>query len=82
MLDAAIYSIPHQRYGEEVAAAIRLRPGQSCRTQELREHCQGMLRYFKIPTSWRFVDEFPLTAPGKVQKFVLREQHLKECCGG
>jgi fatty-acyl-CoA synthase len=80
VLDAAVYSIPHEKYGEEVAAAIRLRPGRSCLSQQLREHCQGVLSYFKIPSSWRFVDEFPLTASGKIQKFVLREQHLKECC--
>ena len=76
VLDAAVYALPHEKYGEEVAAAIRLRPGCQVNGQELKEHCQGQLSYFKIPTRWRFVDEFPLTASGKIQKFVLREQHL------
>lgn len=75
VLDAAVYALPHEKYGEEVAAAIRLRPGQGADEQELRAHCKGHLSHFKIPTSWRFVEEFPLTASGKVQKFILRDSH-------
>lgn len=75
VLDAAVYALPHQKYGEEVAAAVRLRPGQQAEARLLKEYCQGQLSYFKIPTSWRFVDEFPLTASGKIQKFVLRDSH-------
>jgi fatty-acyl-CoA synthase len=76
VLDVAVYSIPHPKYGEEVAAALRLRPGHSATPEELRLFCQEELAYFKIPSQYRFVDEFPLTASGKVQKFVLRDGHL------
>lgn len=75
VLDAAVYAIPHAKYGEEVAAALRLR--RPVEFAELKEHCRGTLSYFKIPTSWRLVDEFPLTASGKIQKFVLRDRHLE-----
>ncbi|MFN8606462.1 MAG: AMP-binding protein [Vulcanimicrobiota bacterium] len=73
VLDAAVYAVPHPKYGEEVAAALRLR--RPVDFDELKRHCSGKLSYFKIPTSWRVVEEFPLTASGKIQKFVLRDQH-------
>lgn len=79
ILDASVYALPHAKYGEEVAAAVRLRPGHSLQGDELREHCKSQLAYFKVPTRFRVVEEFPLTASGKVQKFVLRELHLQEC---
>lgn len=75
VLDAAVYALPNEKYGEEVAAAIRLRPGHSVDSPELKEYCREHLSYFKIPSRWRFVDEFPLTASGKIQKFVLRDSH-------
>jgi len=80
ILDASVYALPHPKYGEEVAAALRLRPGHRLDPEELRQHCKSQLAYFKIPTRLRVVEEFPLTASGKIQKFVLRDQHLKECC--
>ncbi|MBS2035867.1 AMP-binding protein [bacterium] len=73
VMDVAVYAVPHPKYGEEVAAALRLRAPVDF--EELKSHCSGMLSYFKIPTQWRVVEEFPLTASGKIQKFVLREQH-------
>ncbi|MBN9418682.1 hypothetical protein ABS71_04565 [bacterium SCN 62-11] len=82
VLDVAVYGVAHERYGEEVAAAVRLRAGWEADGQALREHCRDHLSYFKIPTSWCFVEQFPLTASGKIQKFLLRQQHPKECCGG
>lgn len=75
VLDVAVYSVPSHKYGEEVAAALRVRPGQQVTGEELRQYCQDELAHFKIPAFWRFVEEFPLTASGKVQKFVLRETH-------
>ena len=76
VLDVAVYSIPSHKYGEEVAAALRLRPGQQVSPEDLRHFCREELAHFKIPTSYRYLDEFPLTASGKVQKFVLRERHV------
>lgn len=76
VLDVAVYGIASPKYGEEVAAAVRLRSGQTVEADELAQFCRARLAHFKAPTCYRFVDEFPLTASGKVQKFVLRQYHL------
>lgn len=74
--DAYVYAIPDEKYGEEVAAAIRLKSGESCSEDEVRSYCEGRIARFKIPRSVRFVEDFPMTASGKVQKFKLRELHV------
>ncbi len=71
--DAAVYGVSSDKFGEEVAAAVRLRAPAT--PDELREFLRGRLARFKIPRHFRFVAEFPLTASGKVQKFKLREEH-------
>jgi fatty-acyl-CoA synthase len=76
--DIYVYGIPDQKYGEEVAAAIRLKPGELAAPEEIREYCEGRIAKFKIPRHIRFMDSFPMTASGKVQKFKLREMHIKE----
>jgi fatty-acyl-CoA synthase len=76
--DVYVYGIPSEKYGEEVAAAIRLKNGASASVEELTEHCLGRLSKFKIPQYFRFMDSFPVTASGKVQRFKLREMHLAE----
>jgi fatty-acyl-CoA synthase len=73
--DVYVYGIPDERLGEEVAAAIRLKPGESSSLEEITSFCQGRIAKFKIPRSVRFVDAFPMTASGKVQKYKLREMH-------
>jgi fatty-acyl-CoA synthase len=75
--DVYIYGVPDERLGEEVAAAIRLKPEQTLTLEELREFCDGRIAKFKMPRQLRFVTEFPMTASGKIQKFKLREMHLK-----
>lgn len=74
--DAYVYGIPHEKYGEQVAAAIRLKPEQSATPEEIQSFCEDRLAKFKIPREIRFVDSFPMTASGKIQKFRLREMHL------
>jgi fatty-acyl-CoA synthase len=74
--DAYVYGVPHERLGEEVAAAIRLKPDVTLTLDELRAFCDGRIARFKIPRELRFVDSFPMTASGKIQKFKLREMHL------
>jgi fatty-acyl-CoA synthase len=66
------------RYGEAVCAFIVLKPGQSAGAEEIRGFCQGQIAHFKIPPHIRFVPDFPLTATGKPQKFVMREQMMRE----
>lgn len=76
VLDAAVYGVPCSKFGEEVAAAIRVRPGQSLCLEDLQGFCRSRLARFKVPRHIRLVDEFPLTASGKIQKYRLRETHL------
>jgi fatty-acyl-CoA synthase len=76
--DVYVYAIKSEFFGEEVAAAVRLKPGAAATADELKAFCQGQLARFKIPKYWRFVTEFPQTASGKIQKYKLREQHEQE----
>ena len=79
--DAYVYAISSERLGEDVAAAVRLRPGAVTSAEELIAGCDGKLAHFKIPRSIRVVTEFPMTASGKVQKFKLREMHERDRSG-
>lgn len=76
--DVYVYGVPDERLGEEVAAAIRLNSGEAMTADEARAFCDGRIARFKIPRLIRFVDAFPMTASGKIQKFKLREMHLNE----
>lgn len=78
IVDVYIYGVPDERLGEDVAAAIKLKQGETSTTDEIREFCEGRIARFKIPRHIRFVDSFPMTASGKVQKFKLREMHIAE----
>ena len=73
-----VVGVPDPKFGEEIAACIRLSEGETATDEELREFCKGQLAHFKIPRYIRFVDEYPMTVTGKVQKFVLREQLTEE----
>ena len=75
--DVYVYGVPDEKFGEEVAAAIRLKAGEHLTLEEVREFCDGRIARFKIPRQVRFVTDFPMTASGKVQKFKLREWHGK-----
>ena len=73
-----VVGVPDEKFGEEIAACIRLHAGQTATAEEIRDFCRGKLSHFKIPRYVRFVDEFPMTVTGKVQKFILREQLREE----
>ena len=75
---ADVYGVPDERLGEDVAAAIKLTQAETATADEIREFCNGRIARFKIPRHIRFVDSFPMTASGKVQKFKLREMHVRE----
>ncbi|MEO7248553.1 MAG: AMP-binding protein [Novosphingobium sp.] len=72
--DVQVVGVPDDKYGEEVCACIRLKPGHETVAEELRRFCRGQIAHYKIPRHIIFLEEFPLTVTGKVQKFALREQ--------
>jgi fatty-acyl-CoA synthase len=76
--DVQVVGVPDARYGEELCAWVRLREGHEVDGEELRAWCTGRIASFKIPRYWRFVDEFPMTVTGKVQKFKMRETSIAE----
>jgi fatty-acyl-CoA synthase len=73
-----VVGVPDPRYGEELCAWVRLREGQQATGEELRAWCRGQIATFKIPRYWKFVDSFPMTVTGKVQKFKMRETSIAE----
>ncbi|MBV8399297.1 MAG: AMP-binding protein [Acetobacteraceae bacterium] len=76
--DVQVFGVPDSRYGEELCAWIRVRPDASLDEDEVRAFCQDQIAHYKIPKHIRFVDEFPMTITGKIQKFVMRAQMQKE----
>ena len=70
--------MPDVRYGEELCAWILLREGTQATPLEIREFCLGQIATYKVPRYVKFVDTFPMTVTGKVQKFVMREQMMAE----
>ena len=75
---AQVFGVPDARLGEEVCAWIVLKPGADVERGGDRAFCQGRIAHYKVPRHVRFVDEFPLTATGKPQKFVMREAMMRE----
>ncbi len=72
--DVQVVGIPDQKYGEQVLAAIQLKEGENATDSEFVDFCNGKIARHKIPKYWEFVQEYPMTASGKIQKFKLREQ--------
>ena len=65
--------MPDARFGEQIAAWVRLREGETADAEEIRAFCQGQIAHYKIPHYVRFVQEFPMTVTGKIQKFMMRD---------
>ena len=78
VVEAYVIGVPSERYGEEVMAWVKLRDGSTTGEDELVAACRGTIATFKIPRYWKFVDEFPMTVTGKVQKFKMRETAIDE----
>jgi fatty-acyl-CoA synthase len=75
--DVQVVGVPDPKYGEELCAWIRLREGQSCTAEEIREFCRGQIAHYKVPRHVRFVDAFPMTITGKVQKYLMRRESIE-----
>ena len=75
--DVYVLGLPDERLGERVLAWVKLHQGETLTDDELKEFCRGQIAHFKIPEYIRFVDEFPMTVTGKVQKFLMRKKEIE-----
>lgn len=73
-----VTGLPDERLGEIVLAWVRLKPGETANAEEIQEFCRGRIAHFKIPQHIRFVESFPTTLSGKIQKFRIREMEMQE----
>ena len=73
-----VFGVPDAKFGEELCAWIRVRDGATLTEPELREYCQGQIAHYKIPRYIRFVEDYPMTVTGKVQKFAMRRRMMEE----
>jgi fatty-acyl-CoA synthase len=76
--DVQVVGVPDARYGEELMAWVRLKEGETATPDEFIAYCRGQIATYKIPRYWKFVDAFPMTVTGKVQKFIMRRQAIEE----
>ncbi|MEQ8268422.1 MAG: AMP-binding protein [Parvibaculum sp.] len=76
--DVAVVGVPDPKFGEEICAWVRLKPGESASEDEIKAFCKGQIAHYKVPRYVRFVTEFPMTVTGKVQKFQIREAMIEE----
>ena len=82
VLDAQVFGVPDERYGEEVCAWIVLQPGTEETEESIRDFCRGQIAHYKVPRHVRFVDELPMTVTGKPQKFVMRDKMVEMLAAG
>lgn len=76
--DVQVYGVPDRKYGEQVMAAVIVKKGTTLTEDDIRNYCRGRIANYKIPKYIKFVDTYPMTASGKIQKFKLREMAIKE----
>jgi fatty-acyl-CoA synthase len=76
--DVQVYGVPDRKYGEQVMAAIKIKEGATLTEDDVKVFCTGRIANYKIPRYIKFVDEYPMTASGKIQKFKLREMAIKD----
>lgn len=76
--DVQCFGVPDERYGEELCAWVKVRPGMALELQEVREFCDGQIAHYKVPRYVKVVESFPMTVTGKIQKFLMREAMIKE----
>ena len=77
--DVQVVGIPDARYGEEIVAWIKFHPGYTANELELQTWCKSRIAHFKTPRYFKFVEAFPMTVTGKIQKFKMREISIQEC---
>jgi fatty-acyl-CoA synthase len=76
--DVQVIGVPDPKYGEEIMAWVKLKPGESASEDEIKDFCKGQIAHYKIPRYVKFTDGFPMTVTGKIQKFLMRNQSIEE----
>ncbi|MDZ7860535.1 MAG: AMP-binding protein [Candidatus Krumholzibacteriota bacterium] len=76
--DAQVFGVPSEKMGEEICVWIQLKEGESATEDGIKEFCKGKIAHYKIPRYIKFVDEFPMTVTGKIQKFKMRKMAVEE----
>jgi fatty-acyl-CoA synthase len=76
--DVQVIGVPDARYGEEIMAWVKLKPGERADEEEIRSFCRGKIAHFKVPRYVKFVESFPMTVTGKIQKYLMRQQSVEE----
>jgi len=76
--DVQVIGVPDAKYGEELCAWVKLVDGETATDEDIRDFCQGQIAHQKIPRYVKFVDDFPMTVTGKIQKFAMREVTIAE----
>jgi len=78
IVDAQVIGVPDLKYGEQVMAWVQVKPGTDLTEEGVREFCKGRIAHFKVPAYVAFVDDFPMTVTGKIQKYRLREMAIAD----
>ena len=76
--DVQVFGVPDQRFGEELCAWVKVRAGETLTEDDVKAFCKDQIAHYKVPRHIRFVDEFPMTVTGKMQKFIMREKMTEE----
>ena len=76
--DVQVIGLPDPKYGEEIMAWVKVKPGEQVTAEELQDFCKGQIAHYKVPRYFKFVDAFPMTVTGKIQKFQMRQQSTEE----
>jgi fatty-acyl-CoA synthase len=80
--DVQVFGVPDRRYGEVVCAWIKLKAGERCEAEAIRTFCKEQIAHYKVPAHIRFVDQFPMTVTGKIQKYLMRQEMSRELAVG
>jgi fatty-acyl-CoA synthase len=76
--DVHVVGVPDEKFGEEICAWIKLRGGETATQEEITAYCKGRIAHYKVPRYVRFVESFPMTVTGKIQKFEIRRSMVEE----
>jgi fatty-acyl-CoA synthase len=78
IVDVQVFGVPDSKFGEQLCAWVRLHEGETLSAEEVMHFCDGQIAHYKIPHVVRFVEAFPMTVTGKVQKFLMRQTMIEE----